>query len=192
MGKLHTAISAAIVTAMAASTPAMADFSFPAFSLGGNIASLTSWENRLLNSSVTIPAGTYTGYRVVMNWASNFQGTSSIYAQSIDVRVAFASGQAQGGSTFLSYTVGDTQYSDIGIPINGAFSANNVTDLTIEGDFLTPYTSGPLWWNYRHIVTPRSNFVTWSNIRITLVPAPTTGVVVAAGVALVMRRRRSV
>jgi len=161
-------LAAAAGLALAGS--AMAQYTFPAFSLAGNRAATNTFSGVLLDTSA-VPAGTYTSFSIQLDWFSNLNSTSSANAWSSEPRIQFANAVATGG-TAPAYPALTTIYNTtIAAPSNGAGNSNNVNNLTITGSLNNNYSSGPLAFNFRQAFSG-VNVVNWNNIRITLSGPP--------------------
>ncbi|MBY0261700.1 MAG: hypothetical protein K2Q20_05120 [Phycisphaerales bacterium] len=156
----------AAAAGLALSGSALAQYTFPSFSLPGNRAATDTFSGVLLDTSA-LPAGTYTNFSIQLDWFSDINSASFSNAWSNEPRVQFANAVATGGTT-PTYPALTTIYnSTIAQPTNGANNSNNVNNLTITGALNTNYTAGPLAFNFRQAFTG-ANVVNWNNIRITL------------------------
>ena len=152
----------AALALVAAAGAAHADFTYPAFSLAGNRATNNNFAGESL---LSIPAGNYGSYEILMDWSSDLDGTLTDYAWSSEPRSIFAS--AAGTGTSPTFPGGTTVFSSgTASPSNGASNSTNVTDLRIAGSFSTNFTGGNVVWNYRQAFAG-TNIVNWNNIRIT-------------------------
>lgn len=165
------ALLAAAGLAASLAPSALADYTYPTFSLSGNRAATNTYAGLDLSTLGTAPAGTYVGFRIQLDWDSEPPGTSGSHAWSNEARVAFAT--AAGSGTGPTYPGGTTIYRAETSPTNGASNASDVLDLNFVGGFNSAYGGGanPLFWNYRQSFASTLNTVNWNNVRITLTEA---------------------
>lgn len=165
---------AAVGLALGASSAAMADFTFPSFNIGPDVAQVNTWSGIALNNA-SIPAGLYTGYEVLLDWQSTGNsGTNNNNAWSSEARFNFASAVATGGTTTATVPGGTTAYTALNsstAPTGSGGNGNNVNNIGWSGSFSSVYNAAnPLAFNFRQAFAGFSTQdVTWSNVRIKLV-----------------------